>query len=385
MNLTFTQKITTQFLDKKRHISDPEADTAIHALVEKYGSREAKKIFDLLIHDVDLPIEKLPNSLQDFITKNSEIPIWMDGKKINTATELFIDHGPKFLLFLYFKSLPLLYSMKNGVQVLAQTGRLAHNQKSNEIFTRRIAETGQFLLEVMQPDGFKGEKRAVTSALKIRLIHAAIRNFISNNDWDEKKLGKPINQEDLAATLMTFGVTMTNALSQFNINVTEDEKKAYIHYWNVIGHIMGIDDDIMPQTVDDANFLLNVILERQSSFSEEGVLLTKALTGFVQSKIDSGLLKKSPNVLIRFMVGDEIAEKIGVRKNKLWWLYKLIPAFLKSWFGFGEKLEDRVKVLEKFADKTSQKLVKALVGYFDKYKERKFYIPDKLKSNWDIS
>jgi hypothetical protein len=47
-----------------------------------------------------------------------------------------------------------------------------------------------------------------------------------------------------------------------------------------MGHLMGIDQDLLPRTAEEGIFLLDSILSRQSAHSEEGVLLTKALNAF---------------------------------------------------------------------------------------------------------
>lgn len=361
---------------------DPEADQLLDLLVKNHSVPSAKHWFDALIREVELPLDELPSEIQQFVSNHHLLPTWADVSKIRLAQELFIDHGPKFLLFLYFKSLPLLYSMKNGVQVLVKTGRLAHDPKAETVFTRRIAETGQFLLEVMSPDGFGGNMAAVITTLKIRLIHASIRHFIRRGNWDENVLGKPINQEDMAATLMTFSYTMIEGLQQFHIPVTRKEADAYQHFWRIVGFYMGIDRDLLPDTSDEASFLLKRILARQSAKSNEGALMTRALISFVSKRIESGLLKSSPEILIRYLTGKEISRNIGLKHSRFWWLYYLLPAFLKSWFRIGESLEDRVPSLERFADNASVKLVNAMVNYFDEYKQRAFKIPDALSKRW---
>lgn len=382
MHAYSSKTMTDAYLDNKRNIGDREADELISLVIKNHSATTAKQLFDRLIREVELPVEDLPLEIQRFVSTHHHIPSWADSAKIKLAQELFIDHGPKFLIFLYFKSLPLLYSMKNGVQVLVKTGRLAHDPDSEIIFTRRIAETGQFLLEVMSPDGFENNKPAVNAALKIRIIHSSIRHFINKSTWNENVLGKPINQEDMAATLMTFSYTMIEGLQQFRIPVTTVEADAYQHFWKLIGFYMGIDEDLLPDSSQDAFYLLSKILERQSAGSEEGVLMTRALTTFVSKRIDSGLLKSSPGILIRYLTGTEIARRIGVRRDKFWWLYYLIPGFLKAWFRIGESLEDRVSELEKFADHASVKIVNAMVNYFDNYKQRSFRIPQALSKSW---
>lgn len=194
-----TTKIwTNAFLDRMRHTADPLADRAVAQLVEQKGREEAKRIFDLLIRRIELPEEELPGSLRGYWEATRQLPDWVDEGRVERAHALFLDHGTKLLLFLYYKSLPLLYCCKHGAQVLVQTSRLTHNSEDITIFTRRIAETGQFLIHVMTPGGLKPGGVGIQSIQKVRLIHAAIRHFILPQRWDAQQLGGPINQEDLA-------------------------------------------------------------------------------------------------------------------------------------------------------------------------------------------
>jgi hypothetical protein len=102
----------------------------------------------------------------------------------------------------------------------------------------------------------------------------------------------------------------------------------------------------------------------------------------VSNNTESGILKYSPHVLIRFLTGDKVAAKIGIKRSRFWWLYWLLPALLKIWFGIGERLEDRVKTFEHFSDQASKMLVRNMVGYFDSYKQRYFHVPESLKERW---
>jgi len=92
------------------------------------------------------------------------------------------------------------------------TGRLMEDRDRYERLARRIAETAFFLMEVMSKDGLVAPNgRGLQAIRRVRLIHAAVRKFIPPNRWDDA-WGKPLNQEDLTVTLMTFSITMIDAM-----------------------------------------------------------------------------------------------------------------------------------------------------------------------------
>ena len=203
-------------LDSFRQLTDPPADEAIVLLVEKDGLEATRKLFEQLIDRVELPIDELPAGIRQFIHTHGELPVWADPVLLERSERLFLDHGPKFLLFLYFKSLPTLYACANGAEVLTRTGRLNRDLEGLDKFSRRIAETGQFVLKVTAPGSLAPGASAIHTVLRIRLIHAAIRHFISVEEW-EPALGRPINQEDMAITMLTFCVSVLDGLKTFGL------------------------------------------------------------------------------------------------------------------------------------------------------------------------
>ena len=377
----FEKYISDDLLDQKRLKADPVADAIIEQVIAEKGKTAAKEIFDTLIGNIELPVDHLPKSVQDFIKKNLTLPQWTDPSKIRIANELFVDHGPKFLIFLYYKSLPILYACANGAQVLVQTGRLAHNEDGHQQFSRRIAETGQFLIDAMAPGSLLDSNHALEAALKIRLIHASIRQFIPKEHWDISKLGKPINQEDLAITLMTFSIAILDALEKTGIHESEEKKEAYLHTWKVIGNALGIDNDLFPPTLADARFLLKKISNRQHGPSPAGEILANALMDFSRDKLPSEILKNAPQVLLRFYSGNDVADILKV-KAPLGCLFSWLPDAIKSVFHLEERLEERSEALKFVIDALSKEVTRRMVNYFNKAKDTHFRIPEHLKTVW---
>jgi hypothetical protein len=373
---------TNEFLDNKRQIADPVADEVVHGLVEKGGKEAARALFDELIRNVDLPITGRFPDMDDFVKNTAALPDWADHEKIRTAHKFFTDHGPKFLIFLYHKSLPTLYVDAKGAEVLVQTGRLAHDEKSKNVFARRVAETGQFLLDVMCEGALTVNGDGIRAVQKIRLIHASVRNFIPKRHWDAVTLGKPINQEDLALTLMSFSVLLLDGLDAFGVEYSSEEAESFIHTWNVIGHFMGIQEALLPASHQEAKELVKVILDRQAASSEAGIALTEALLAFTKSNIPFHKLENTSQYLIRFLIGDAYSEMLKVLPPE-GCISILIPEAVKGVFKIGERLEHKVKEpMQFFMDEFSKIAAKKMVEYFDDYKKRNFVIPEEFMKAW---
>lgn len=373
---------THTFLDQKRQIADPVADQIVAHLVEQTGQQAAKALFDELTRNVDLPLEGKFPEVDEFLKSAAQLPDWADPPKLQLANRFFTDHGPKLLIILYHKSLPTLYLDANGAKVLVQTGRLAHDGKSRNTFARRVAETGQFLLNVMQQKALAKNGAGIKAAQKIRLIHASVRNFIPEDHWNSEDWGLPINQEDLALTLMSFSVLLLDGLDAFGIKYSEEEAEAYIHYWNVIGYFMGINEDLFPSSREEAAALVKAILDRQAYASEEGSILTESLISFTEANIPFEKFEKTSTLLINFLIGNRYAAMLDI-VPPVGCLAYFIPRIFKGIFKSGERLEDVVnQPMKLFIETFSHVAAKKMVGYFDNYKKRHFTIPKEFEKAW---
>lgn len=374
---------TDELLDQKRQIQDPLADEVIDQVITENGEAAARQLFNLLISRVELPLDQLPAACFSLVEKTNSLPDWVDYNQVKKADDMFLDHGPKFLLILYFKSLPLLYACKNGAQVLFRTGRLVHDPQKITIFTRRIAETAQFLIDVMSPDALLPGRKGIAMIQKIRLIHASIRRFMPKENWENQLLGRPINQEDMAITLMTFSVALLDGLHQFGIHESDEMDHAFFHTWMGIGSLLGIDNDLLPTSIEQGQVLLQKILSRQAAASPEGCQLARALVQFSESSIPGKIVDDSPELFIRYLAGHEIADMLGI-KERIGCLNYLVPDLLFRIFGKAERLEEKSAHWKTSIDLLSQKLVIAMMQYFDNYKQSNFRIPPEMQQQWGI-
>ncbi len=364
-------------------MADPLADRAIQQLVEENGLEAAKQLFDRLIRQLELPLADMPASVRAFLNDSSVMPDWADEEKLALSEQVFLDHGPSFLLFLYFKSLPTLYACANGAQVLTMTGRLDDGRTDNfEKFGRRIGETAQFLVDVMTPGGMAGDAQGIRTILRVRLIHAAIRQFLPQAHWDDA-WGRPINQEDMAITLMTFCISMIEGLERFKVSITDEEAEAYFHRWKVVGHILGIDADLVPENVAAGKWLLHKILARQAASSEAGITLTQALIDFSAASIPTKLLDNAPRIFIRKLIGHDLAKMLNVRR-RIGCLGIFLPTFFQNTLQAVQSLDEESEELDNMLDVISMKLVLGAVDYFDRFKGRRFEIPAQMLEKWGL-
>lgn len=298
---------TDEFLDKMRLIGDEPADQLVEKLITDQQVGAVNLMMRKLVENEGIPPGSLPESLREFLQSSAILPPWTDMEKVRLAENLFWLHGPAIVLLLFCYSLPFCYAAREEVQALALTGRLSAD------VNRRVTETAQMVIDVMAPGGLAGSGEGVRTAQKVRLMHAGVRyRILASNKWSQG-FGYPLNQEDLAGTLMSFSVIVLDGLRQLNISVSEPEAEAYLHCWKVIGHILGLREELMPLDLADATAFTKAFRVRQFEECAEGQLMTKALLDMIAHILPGNIFDLIPQALTYHFSGEKMANLLGVK------------------------------------------------------------------------
>jgi len=81
------------------------------------------------------------------------------------------------------------------------------------------------------------------------------------------------------------------------------DKDAYLHLWNVIGHQLGVCDELLVFDVTEANALIDLIRRRQFKASPEGQHMTRALLLLLDQLTPLHEFDKNDPPLIRHVIG----------------------------------------------------------------------------------
>lgn len=301
---------TDALLDRLRFVGDPEPDRIIAELALDGQIESVNSILRQLIHNSQSIPTELPNNIECWLRDMNQLPAWVDRERIDRAANFFVEHGMAITLLLSTSGLVGCYAAQKGVKVLTFTYRLGQNPY------HRIAETGQFVLSALTPGGLFENGNGLLAALKVRLMHAAIRHLIQQSGrWDEAELGVPINQEDLLGTLMVFSYGIIWGLRELGIRVSDEEAEDYLYAWRVIGWLLGIDPTVTPTNCADCHALAQVIAQRQHGPSEEGVEMTRALLKMHADLIPGSLFDGIVPALIRKTIGDQLADWLEIPRS----------------------------------------------------------------------
>ena len=291
-----------EFLDRMRETGDDPADRAIQAVFAHNEVETVQRFLHTLRRNDDRVPDTLPAELRDCLLSVPEISV-ADASIIIEGEEFFARYGPEILVILACCALPASYAARKGVQVLHRTGFL--EERPN----RRLFQTAQMVIDVMTPGGLGPKGRGRATVQKVRLMHAAIRHLIrSKHGWDAA-LGVPINQEDLAGTLMTFTTVVLGGLAKLKVDVSARQAHAYFAVWQAIGRLVGIREDLIPD-IRDAPELTEIIQRRQIQPSPEGQAMTQALLGMLEH---ATLVRKGiPSALMRHFLPAGVADGLGI-------------------------------------------------------------------------
>ena len=367
---------TDAFLDPMRQLGDSPADAAVATLFADGGVESVNTLMLNLVTSEELISDSLPPAVRDFLRTTEDLPPWSDTDKIRIGESVFWQWGPELVLILLFYSLPYCYAGRKGVQVLSLTSRLSNNA------TRRLVETAQMLVDVFQAGGLtSADGRGRRTLQKVRLMHAAVRHLAADPRYWNPEWGVPINQEDLAGTLISFSWVALDGLRRLNIKLTGEEEFAYFHCWQIIGTQLGIRQDMIPVDLASAAALSAAIGRRQFEACKEGQEMTMALVKAIQYQLPGNLLDGTPAIFITYFLGPETAAKIGIENGKL------AGAITKPLSLFGAVLSgiERDALVAAAARKISNLLINSAVLLERGGDRPTFSIPEELKQQWGVN
>jgi hypothetical protein len=305
------------FLPGLRADDDPAAREGLHDAVRRSEKTAADVLKALRKPAADQP-SWLRELLDEWVQRGPDLPPWHDPDLVAAGQRFFDDWDLEICAALFTASLPSAYAGWQGVGVLDRVSQLAEP----ETIARRIGETGQMLLDITQPGALERGGVGYRRIVQVRMLHAAVRAVLLGQDapggnWPAAN-GVPVNQEDLLATLMTFTVIVFRALDRMGVDVTPEDRKAYLHLWAVAGDLLGITEAKLlaeqPQDADDLTTRLQGPLQAPSA---QGRFLMSVLLHEMELAMPLGCLRV-PRTIVRFLIGDRVANMVGVT-GAAWW------------------------------------------------------------------
>jgi hypothetical protein len=371
-------------LNPMRDVGDAPADKIAASVVTSGQLAHINDIFRTLVRTNQPVPAELPDDMEAFLNRTITLPSWAEPDRIARAQSFFQIWGVHITTCLFCASLPSAYAAGKGVQVLAYTKRLQNDAK------RRVVETGQFLMDILTPGGLGDTGNGRRTIQHVRLMHAAIRQHIKLTEqedptqWDRRDWGEPINQEDLAGTLLSFAYVPAEPLKRLGIDVSRRTQEDYLHLWNVVGDLLGVLPEMRPNDMDDAAQLVEAIRQRQYEATVAGQQLTAALIELVQTLTPGPLDDPFVPTLIRYLIGNDVAAMIDVPTVEPV-LLRFVPRWVGRMFGRTERFVERSDRLQKLVEPIGRTLLDNAFKMTRGGTRPAFDIPAALAQPWGIT
>ncbi len=300
-----------------RRVGDPVADEVVQAQVHGISPPDAANVLAALTRT----LRRLDESdmVAAWVDDVEASPAWIDGPMVGRGQEVFREWSLDIVTSLFCASLPFAYAAARGVEVLERISQLA----DPETVARRIAETGQMLLSVSEPEALAPGGLGYRSVREVRLLHAVIRARLtmttdrSSEPWDTDVLGIPVNQEDLLGTLLSFTSVVFRALDHMGIPLDPRDQESYLQLWAAIGNLLGIALAERVLSPGEAEALTNVLTTELHAPSAAGCHLMDVLMDEMELSMPWGF-RKLPRTLVRHLAGDQVADLLAVPRSA-WW------------------------------------------------------------------
>lgn len=375
----------TEFIEHKNQSTlnaDPLADSAVAAMVGRWAPepelrRDAPQWKNMATvgrllgrqltnQDVQNPrhlLEQMPltseqaDVVSQFLQAAATLPAWADPEKIERAGRLFRQHGSTCSIILFCGSLPEVYAYGSITDVLHSSQRLESKAAA------RIRSTANLVLPIMVEGGLTDpSKSGVASVVKARLIHALVRNLILRGcahevvgqlgrqgcvpaidaaaaaaeralspwetmfcgGWDIGLNGVPCNQSEQGYVILCFSHILVRSLKRLGIPLSKDDEEAFFHAWNVVAHIIGVDETMMAWNASQAKELFEAhqarSVERELcdslalgvGYVDPRPAHARALIETMSSVIFGSIFKEFPELLMRMLCGERTLKVLGL-------------------------------------------------------------------------
>lgn len=355
---------------------DPLADGVIADLVTTGQVDVVNEVLtQFRANDQPIP-ENLPESVRAYLIATDNPPDWADLDRVAGAYEFFVDDGVHVASVLSFGAMVNCYAQPRPSRVLALTHRL--NQPH-----RRLSETSQFVLNMMGHEPFGAGGAFVPTVQKTRLIHAAVRYFVTRSGkWDIEADGVPVCQQDMLGALLIFSVQVIDGMRRIGIAVTEEEAEGYYYVWRVTGAMLGIPAGAMPETLDEARQLNASLVAATYAPSAEGVALTRNLLDLYENMVPGKVFDGVVAAMVRQTIDPQVADWMDVPRSRGWTRAVRTGTRLMRIL---ERSEDSSKVATTILDKAGTLLLGGSVRTLTDGQSTTLNIPADLKEKWLVA
>lgn len=302
MRSDWTHRYSPARLQRWREVCDPLADEAAVHLKRARPSR--------MLDQLEALAGAGNADCARFLAITSQVPPWVEWA--------LVERGRRACLaFSAVRGLGLLaalmegYALSRAARVLVATGRL------NQDVTRRLHETGQMNHNMSARDGLRPGHVGHRHILEVRLLHAMVRRYVRERGWDVARFDEPINQEDMAFTVIEFDHLAVRGMARLGACVSTEDRHAMHHLWRYAAWLHGVDDELITRSPEEQTFQYEAIRAHQLAPNEDSRALAAAVLAGIAGQPPFNLSERALRALTRAMLDDDLRLAYGLRPDRV--------------------------------------------------------------------
>lgn len=225
---------------------DPPMDDLVDWMLSA-GMATSRPLFEQALAEGIASVPEAPVELRAFFDLVEQVPDWVDPAAVRRGAAAMRSSGADGLYIARDAALLGGYQYSGFNQTLLRTGALEKGSNT------RFAETAQWALDVISPGGLDPLGVGYRSTIRVRFIHSMVRRHVSAMpDWDVEQWGLPINQTDMAATLVGALVAPSAGGLVLGLVNKPQEYAGIAQLTRYVGWLMGVHPDYLPLDFRDA-------------------------------------------------------------------------------------------------------------------------------------
>lgn len=291
-------------------VYDPEADAVLAEVIDHEDVGAVNRLLASWVYN-DQPLPAgLPKGLADFMESARQLPSWTDQGKLASSFEFNKKRG------LY---LGVLYAFASGMMstVIPHEALAVYYSRGGSHLKERIAKTAKFGYDIGTVNAYGAGGEMVVTCVKTRIIHASVRHLLPRSPhWPEGVT--PISQDDMMVTWHSLATTIMRTLTAWKVPIPVAESEGYLHSWQLAAHLLGIRDEYIPATWEQANAQAAVQLDPILAPTAEGIDLADQLLN-LGADLDLTLLSRGIlGAFTRFVMGDKVGDWLRIAREPVW-------------------------------------------------------------------
>jgi hypothetical protein len=233
-------------LGERLNVGDQPMDQLVDWMSSS-GMKSLRPLFDRALADGIEEVPEAPEPLRRFFIEVQAAPDWVDADMLSVGQRALRRGGADGMYVARDVALLGGYQFSGFNQTLLRTGAL--EKGSNQ----RFAETMQWAMDVISVGGLQPRGIGYRSTVRVRFVHAMVRRHVAAlPDWRADRWGVPVNQTDMAATLVGALIAPVVGGMAMGIVMSPRELACIAHLARYVGWLIGVQDEWLPRSFRDA-------------------------------------------------------------------------------------------------------------------------------------